>query len=357
MARNNRGPQPVLYGPDTRHGAKVKKGLRRYVWHAVWYESGSRRIRSLDVEHGGDYQAAFREVVAEWAADKPVNDLTEVTVARALELYLIHHGQYQPSARSLMNFATVLTRSIGHIAVSQLTDSICREYAATRTANTARAHLKTLTSALRYCASKGLIPSAPPIWKPPPPPAKDRTLSRKEIAAIVRILRKRATRHYAIAVLIQYHCGQRAGAVMTLRWSPNRNGGHVDLERGLITFNAEGRAQTSKRRPTIPIPRGILPLLRALHRKGSTHVIGAELQRASSIYARAFQKACVTARVRNATPHALRHTRITEMVSAGIAPAIVASFVGADVVTIMRTYAHLIPGHMHSAATFRPTAR
>lgn len=357
MARNNRGPQPVLYGPDTRHGAKVKAGLRRYVWHAVWYERGSRRIRSLDVEHGGDYQGAFRQVVAEWAADKPVNDLTAITVARALEVYLLQHGQYQPSARTLANYSAALTRALGHLPVADIADHVCREYAATRTSvNTARAHLRILAAALNHCARHGLIPSAPKLWLPSAIPAKDRTLSRREIAAIVRALRRKQTRHYAIAVLIQYHCGQRGSVVQALRWSPNREAGHVDMGRGLIVFNAVGRAQTSKRRPTIPIPVGIRPLLRALHRRGGAYVIGVDVRYPDVTYARAFRKACKRAGVRPASPHALRHTRITEMVSSGVPPAIVAAFVGADVMTIMRTYAHVVPGHMELAASFRPTA-
>jgi integrase len=113
---------------------------------------------------------------------------------------------------------------------------------------------------------------------------------------------------------------QRKRAVLGLQWEPNEEGGHVDLERGVIHFPPEGRAQTKKRKTKCVIPARSVLMLRAAKRRTKRYVIerpGRPHERLNDI-ANSFETACFAAGlemkgVRRVTPHTLGHTSITWM--------------------------------------------
>jgi hypothetical protein len=60
-------------------------------------------------------------------------------------------------------------------------------------------------------------------------------------------------RHVARFILLGLYTGTRHDAILGLGWLPQIDGGHVDLEQGLIYRRGAGERVTKKRRPPVPI--------------------------------------------------------------------------------------------------------
>jgi integrase len=88
----------------------------------------------------------------------------------------------------------------------------------------------------------------------------------------------------------------------------------VDLKRRLIKLNPDGRKQTKKYRPVVPISDTLLPWVQSCD--GSHFVLYA--RRPVSSVKKAFKKAVVGADLGNATAYCLRHTMATELRSRGV---------------------------------------
>lgn len=69
--------------------------------------------------------------------------------------------------------------------------------------------------------------------------------------------------HHA-PILLALHTGARKEAILSPRWP------QIDLKAGRINFAVPGRKRTKKRRPHIPIPKGLLPFLRYAQAKRSS---------------------------------------------------------------------------------------
>ena len=108
--------------------------------------------------------------------------------------------------------------------------------------------------------------------------------------------------------LLGLYTGARKGSILSLRWH------QVDLERGRINFNPGSNRQTTKGKPIIPIPRGLLLFLRQARQRGSElgFVINRHGRQVRDVK-RAFSSAVVRAGLEDVTPHTLRHMAGTWM--------------------------------------------
>lgn len=72
----------------------------------------------------------------------------------------------------------------GELMVSAVKSATCKRYAKKRGVSdgTIRRELGALAAALNHCQREGYLTSAPHVWRPEKPPAKDRWLTRKEAA-------------------------------------------------------------------------------------------------------------------------------------------------------------------------------
>lgn len=357
MARRNKGVRPVLLGPDDKYGARPTKGYTTYVWYAEWFDRGRRRLRSLDCRYGEPFQEKLDTVRAEVSlrASGTEKSMPDANLGMLLQAYFLARGPEVVGKRALMYRVKYLTRFFGKMNVSELTDLECQNYARTRPSDgTARVELQTMAAAIRLAIESGTLTRRKvSVWCPPEPEGRERVLSRSEIAAMIRHWRKRKlTRHHAIATMIAYRTGARIGSVLSLGFEPSKQGGHFDLSLGTVKLNPTGRRVTKKRKPTVPIPRQLLPILRAMKRNGKTHPCG----RASlpPVTAQNFSAVWRTTSdsldIYGSVAHSLRHSRITHLLVAGQPPTLVAEFVGLDLVTLLKKYKHIIPGHLRSVA-------
>src|SRR5690606_32615628 len=65
---------------------------------------------------------------------------------------------------------------------------------------------------------------------------------------------KRPLRHIARFILIGVYSGTRAGAIATASPIPAIGRSYVDLDRGIFYRRAQGKAETKKRQPPVPLP-------------------------------------------------------------------------------------------------------
>jgi integrase len=169
---------------------------------------------------------------------------------------------------------------------------------------TARRELGVLAAAINHAHREGRITRLVTVFLPERPESKDRWLTRKEAAALLRASRTPQARLYMpLFILTGLYTGRRKEAILSLRWP------QVDLDAGLIHFDNPGRRLTKKRRGTVRVPPRLLPHLRRARRRGTDlgHVIHADGHRIGDIkkaFAGACSRAGLTAlrRIHCATP-------------------------------------------------------
>ncbi|WP_246691502.1 integrase [Methylobacterium sp. WL12] len=193
---------------------------------------------------------------------------------------------------------------------------------------------------------------------------------------------------------IAFYSGTRSAAVLDLRWRKHRTAGYVDFP--TVTLHREGpeAPASRKRQPPCRIHDRLLPLLkewrdedlaagvsRVVHRNGAT------VKRVSKGFRMAAIRACLdrreidgTYRVSDLaaglaadladeeegympeedegdadelgwpTPHALRHTRATLMLRAGVTPVEVSEYLGMGLSMVLKVYGHTSSAYQKAAA-------
>lgn len=210
---------------------------------------------------------------------------------------------------------------------------------------TVRRELSTLAAALAYCQREGHLLEAPTVWRPPASAPREAYLSRQEVARLIRAARKdaRSGRHLALFILLAYYTGRRKEAILTLQWAPNSDGGHVDLEKGVIDFRPTGRVETAKRRGRLEIPDRLLRFLRHARRRTRTHLSeygphNRPIRDVKRSFASAARAAGLAPEI--VTPHTLRHTCISHLAQAGVPLFDACQWVDVTMETAERVYAH-----------------
>ena len=146
--------------------------------------------------------------------------------------------------------------------------------------------------------------------------------------------------------------------------SPRRAPGSsfVDLEHGVFYRLAQGRPETKKRQPPVPIPPRLLAHLNRWWKKGIVrdHFVewnGRPVKSVKTAFASAVRLAGIDGDV---SPHTLRHTAATWLMQAGASKWEAAGFLGMTEQLVDRVYGHHHPDHLKMAAHligYRPRDR
>jgi integrase len=259
--------------------------------------------------------------------------------------------------------------------VDAILPETCRRYYRQREAQgvsngTVRKELGTLRAAVNHDAKEGRLVAAPFVWLPSKPPARDIWLSRTGVALLLLEARKssRSRSHLPMFVLLGLYTAARKGAILDLQW------GQIDFVRSRIDLNPAGRHQTTKGRPIIPVPRGLLWFLKkAQARASSNWVLSYEGERLRDIK-RSFRAACdraaqaaelratqahdrsmreewlqIASTLRATTPHTLRHTAATWLAQGGVHMHEIAGWLGHSAQRTTELYAHQHPDYLQNA--------
>ena len=208
---------------------------------------------------------------------------------------------------------------------------------------------------------------------PPKGPARTRWLTRAEAASLLRACwraqeiqtvhrgpdkgqkvktDKRPLRHLARFILIGLYTGTRAAAIAAASPERGPDRSFVDLERGIYYRLAQGRRETNKRQPAIPIPPRLLAHLRRWKEKGIARSYfvewsGQPIKSVKTAFQSAVRLAQLDGRI---TPHTLRHTTATWLMQAGVDKWEAAGFLGMSVEMLDRVYGHHHSDHLRTAA-------
>ena len=235
----------------------------------------------------------------------------------------------------------------GDATLDSVRTETCKRYHRERGVadGTVRRELGVLRAATGHAVEAGRVTNPPKFWLPPAPPPRDRWLTRDEVAALLRAARTsdKARHHLPLFILIGLYTGARKEAILSLRWQ------QIDLVRGRINFNQAGRVQTEKRRPVIPIPRGLWWFLRKVHaRAASPYVIHRNGERLADVK-KSFKAACRRASIEDASPHTLRHTAGTWMAQRGVPLWQIAGWLGHSQQRTTDLYLHHHPEFLEDA--------
>jgi integrase len=264
--------------------------------------------------------------------------------------YAQEHG---PETASPWRIAAAVKPLVGFWhgrTVADVTRESCRAYAKSRSGRspgTVRRELGVLRAAINHAHREGRITRMVAVHLPDRPPARDRWLTRKEAAALLRAaLREPRVRLYLpLFILLGLYTGARKEAILSLRWA------QLDLDAGRIDFNAPGARKTNKRRALIPIPAKLLGHLRRARARGAElgYVINDNGLRLRDVK-RGFASACSRAGLSKVTPHTLKHSCATWLMQKGVPTWEVAGYLATSRETIERVYGHHHPDYLKSAS-------
>lgn len=199
----------------------------------------------------------------------------------------------------------------------------------------------TLRAALRWAVKEKWLAQAPHIDLPSPPAPRERFLSHDEAAKLIEACK---TPHLRLFVLLALNTAARTGAILDLTWD------RVDLEAKRIHFRLPGRAETKKRRATVPINKRLLAALQTARDAAvAEHVIeygGRPIRRIRRAYDGAVKRASIA----HCTRHDLRRTAASWMVMAGVPLKKVADMLGDTLAMVERVYGRFSPDYLKEAA-------
>jgi integrase len=344
------------------------KADRSGTYHIHWREGGRSKRRSTGTKDKGEAADRLAEAILEQelsAAPAP----RDYPVSRALTDYFKDHGQNLPSSQQIEIASRHLTAHFGRMLPKNILRSHCVEYREAReegeigrpaTAGTIRRELGTLATALNHAVRERRLPASnmPHLHLPDEPPAKDRWLTPAEAEALREaaqfaqvndpvsgtfgLARQDGLTRCRLFVEIALATGARRRSIEQLEWS------QVDLARKLIYFNKPGRAQTAKKRPTVPISDALYTWLEWARAEAKTDFV---LLHSGSIRT-TYETAVARAGLQNVTRHTLRHTWATWAAQRGVSLFDIAGVLGDNPVTVQKRYAHHCPNYLRTAVNF-----
>lgn len=165
---------------------------------------------------------------------------------------------------------------------------------------------------------------------------KTRILSPDEQTALLAELRRNdRTRLVSLAVALALYTGARIGEVLALRWD------QVTADELVFLKTKNGKARTLPRTPTLDAILGQLPKGGAWLFPGG-HIGQRRADRPYTVggLRHVFNRACDRAGVVGATPHTLRHTRVSELIANGADDFTVMEISGHSDTRMLARYTH-----------------
>ncbi len=370
MPRRSKGARLWLRpGKRNAHG----KINRRAAWIII--DAGRHIATGCSESETREAEAKLAAYIAEkYRPERRERDIEDIDIADVLSIYDDDCGQHQANRKALNARLERLNEFWGGRKLFEVTGDTCREYVKWRGSDGgSRRDLEDLRAAIGHHNKEGLHRGTVRVVLPQKGLPRDRWLTREEAARLIRACwqareiqtahrgplkgkkietDRRPLRHLARFILIGLYTGTRAGAIATA--SPRKAEGRsfVDLESGIFYRLAEGKRETNKRQPPIPIPPRLLAHLRRWHAKGiaTDHFVEWNGQPVKSVKT-GFKSALRLAKLEgNVTPHTLRHTAATWLMQAGVDKWEAAGFLGMTVEMLDRVYGHHHPNHLRGAA-------
>jgi integrase len=320
-----------------------------------------RPDRSTSTRNRADAERALSAYIAGKDIVATCRSPDQLPVVEVLDIYGREHAVTVAAPERIgHSIDSLLTFWIG-LTVADVKGEVCRRYAKSRVKHrrdgtveaiadgTVRRELGTLQAAINYCHKEGYLTATTKVTLPPKPPARDRWLTRSEVARLIRAARRTSKgRHLARFILVSIYTGTRKDAVLKLGFTQSASGGWIDVDQGLLYRRGSEERQTNKRRKPVKLPRKLLAHCRRWKASGSRWVVHIDGARVGDIK-RAFQGACEHAGLDEIMPHTLKHTAITWGMQRGMKIQTAADYFDTSAETIERVYYHHSPEYQDDA--------
>lgn len=245
--------------------------------------------------------------------------------------YLDHRPKERLTIGNLSNYWA--TRK-----VAEITAATCKEYAKGRPPVAARRDLETLRAAVNHWDKHVHgIERKPTVILPPRPAGRTRHLSRGDVARL--LWAAKAVPHLKRFILLGFYTGSRASAILDLKYT------WIDFKAGVMHRREPGSADNkTKRRPPVKLGRRISAALARWKKadEGKSEFVvnynGVQVRKLRRSWATAMARAKV-----EASPHDLRRTRATILMSRGLNPETIAQSLGMSVEILRSTYTQYDP--------------
>lgn len=355
-----------------RKPPRLQRGESNNRYYIYYYENGhSKRVstRTNDLEKA---EARFVAWQKEYDLQTVIHD--DPTIGRCLDLWYSQWVIGTPEKPRMITadekcnrynaIVNNLKSYFDKMRVSEVTRDHSVKYIEMRKAGilgtcpaangTIRLELQRLRACFRHMVERvepreqRLTPDQIPyVELPPESLPRDRVLDEEEVAIIREVCpdlvltgqgRRPSNRLSRVGrfAMIALETAQRKTAILELKWD------QVDLENNKIHFNPEGRTQTNKKRPTVPISPILRPVLeRAKEEAHSAYV----LDKPTGIHD-ALKSLAKELNIPGLHPHVFRHTWATRAVTRGVPLIKVALFLGDTIKTVEKNYAHLQPDYL-----------
>lgn len=380
MPRPAKGPRLYLVPARRDAAGKTTRAAR-------WVIRDGTRMHPTGCAEGevaGAHQALADYLRAAHRPARTERGLDQIAIADVLSIYADDVVAPHPDRKRIAMRISRLSDWWGGKTLAQVTGGTCRAYVKHR-GNTggARRDLQDLSAAIGHHHREGYHREVVKVALPKRGEARDRWLSRSEIARLIwtmwraregmeivwseerdrlrpRMVKSKGStakgrhtmRHLARFALLAYATASRPGAVLTASDRAAAGRSYLDLDAGVFYRLREGARMTNKRQPPVRLPRSILAHLRRWRRLGlskSGYVVewrGAPVARIKVGFGTAVKAAGLGEGV---SPHTLRHSAVTHMMQQGVSTYEAAGFAGMGEAVLRRHYAHHHPDHMAEA--------
>lgn len=314
-------------------------------FYTCWYDGGAARTRrlSLRTEDAGEARRRFGAWLLECEEDyAPAAEPTRLTIGSMLDDYLAEHVERSCAApRRQRSTAAALRSFFDAYSAKDIDIEACRRYLQAREMMgiqpaTVRRELATLNAALNHAVKwKRLAKTElPTLEMPPDSTPRQLVLTKQQVFDLAAAGDDRLR----LFVMTTYFTASRREAIERMSWF------QVDLERNTIALAKPGERVTKKRRPTVPIDQELRPHLVEAHaRKKNEWLFDSGVFNVWKRWTAACKAAGTPA---GASPHTLRHSRVTHLLEDGVDIWSVAKLAGDTVTTIDKTYGHASQGHL-----------
>jgi integrase len=343
------------------------------VWYILYHDGRRGRRQSTGTRDDVEAEALLADFkLRQGAPVSRVRTPEQYQIAETLREYL-ETLRARPSAATAAFNAKALVGFWGNSTVDAITKQTVAGYTKHRRAakvgdGTIIRELGVLRAAVGLAYEEGRLTRAPTIPAPPQPPPRDLWLEGWEAKLLIDSC---AERHVRLFVIVSLFTLARPGAVYELQWR-----GQVDFSYRRIELNPPGRAQTTKRRPPVPMSEDLYEALVEAHREASTPFVieyhGKAIDSIKTGLRGAARRARATA-LREARRHqlrspdrrlwleaalkfkatvayTLRHTGATWMAQEGVALDKIAAWMGHSNKRTTELYAKHHPDHLRDAA-------
>lgn len=328
--------------------------------------------RRTGVSGAGGQAAAEQKLAAYLAAKAPgrvgPGALSEIMIGEVLALYAAHKADDAKGAAALSYSIQALAEFWGGKTCDMIRGATCRAFVkhmetprevevvdtlgrryrrqSRNSPQSCRRYLGVLQAALNFALREGAIVGAPLVTLPPAAAARDRWLTRDEVARLLRA----SPPHLRRFILIALATGRRMRAILALRWTPviGEPGGHADVEAGVFRFLPRGEAETRKRRGACAMTRTIRAHAPRWQAAGGSHVVMWRGEPCGTIKA-TFEAACRRAGLSGVSPHTLKHTAVTWAFQKGMSIEDAADFFATSAATLERVYRQHSPHYQARA--------